>query len=216
MRALRFLVFIWFATTLLFGQTTARTQNVPLWSPPAFYSPRVFPKGTVPKVMVSGIKIGAEDVVLEKSNLDSARKQFGGAVGSSGDAGDYLAWVCLAGEDDGGRWILWLMSGEVDGPSVGGFQLRRLEGEKVDSRCHGVHRETNVEVFPTKLRLGMSEQELLRTIGPPTLKRGNMLWFEHEHEVKITSEPYTVTNSVSVQLQRGVVTAFQVWKSTLN
>jgi len=60
----------------------------------------------------------------------------------------------------------------------------------------------------------MSESELTLELGPPTAKSGDFLFYAHRHDLKLRNEPYTLMNTVTVEVKDGVVIAMRVWKST--
>lgn len=177
--------------------------NVP-WAPPADldFPIGVAPKPTVPQIMVTALRLGSMSIRLERTELAAVRERFGGEQGQRGDASTSLRWVCYGGQDAGGRWALWLTSGEIDGPSIGSFEWRRVDpNAQFDPRCALLPNGTTITFSPTLLRLGMSQQDVLHRLGSPTLRRGNILDFEHMEQQKT----YSVSNSVEVRLRNGTV-----------
>ncbi len=112
-----------------------------------------------------------------------------------------------------GEWHFTLR----DGPTVGGFQWRRVPmTANFDGRCQALpDRDSEVDL-PIELRLGGTETEVLQVLGRPTVRKGNTVIYEHEHEEPIHNEPYTFMNTVTVVLRHGLVWAIQVDKSTQN
>src|SRR5205823_2702225 len=135
--------------------------------------------------------------------------------GHSGDAGNYLEWLCLHGTDGTGQWVLWLEGGEIHGGTVGGFQWRSVSATAgFDKRCSLLSKANGEITLPVSLRLGTTESEVLRTLGKPTLRQGDKLLFVHEHNETIQGEPYTSTNALSIIIRHGVVWAMETWKTT--
>src|ERR1700746_579651 len=113
-----------------FPQTAGRPQEGSharlIWRPIAMMHGDVFPKATIPKPMLTKLDISDFTISLEKTELKAVQARFGGEIGHEGDASEYLAWLCLHGGDAAEHWVLWLESGETDGPTVGAFQWRRV------------------------------------------------------------------------------------------
>jgi hypothetical protein len=60
----------------------------------------------------------------------------------------------------------------------------------------------------------MSESEVLTTLGKPTSRASNSLFYFHEHKELIHNEPYDSDNSIVLILRDGAVWALEVWKTT--
>lgn len=193
-------------------------KGMVIWSPPEIDLFDRLPPATVPRMMISSLKVAGIPIVLEESKLEDVQKQFGGTIGDHGDAGDSLAWLCFHGDDGSGPWIFWLTSGEMGGLSViDGFRWSRLApDERPDNRCRLLPRENNKIELPFALHLGLTGQEIQKILGQPTLVRRNFLLFEHEHPTVIRKDPYTVLNTLVVVLQDNRVQTIDVYKSTMN
>lgn len=185
----------------------------PLWK----FDDRALPKATVPKEMIASLRVSGVTITLEEdSELEALPRMFGGEIGSQGDAADSLGWLCLYGSDSAGPWVLWLESGEIDGPYVGAFQWRRVSrSAQFDERCSALPDTSEVKL-PIGLGLGSSEAKVIRILGRPTSRRGNTLLYEHEHDKLIRGEQFFSSNVVIVALRGGVVWAIQVAKTTTN
>jgi hypothetical protein len=167
--------------------------------------------------MIASLRVSDVTVLLEEdTKLEDVQARFAGKIGTQGDAGDSLSWLCLHGSDSTGPWVLWLESDEVDGPYVGGFQWRYVpRSAQFDRRCSALPGTTGVEL-PIDLRLGASEAGVIRTLGRPTSRRGDTLLYEHEHHELIRGEEFNSSNTVIVDVRRGVIWAIQVGKTTTN
>jgi hypothetical protein len=188
-----------------------------VWSPPNVGWWDEMPKATVPKVMIGSLRVAGLPIVLEKTNLEDAHKHFGGTIGSQGDASESLGWICLDGRDKEGAWILWLFSGEIDGPAIGGFEWRHLStSEKPDHRCSHLPKNSIGIELPIVLHLGMTEAEVRTLLGSPTAAREMTLFYCHEHQTVIRKEDYTVSNNVAIVFRKGAVWAIEVTKTTSN
>ena len=104
---------------------------------------------------------------------------------------------------------------EIDGGSVGSFQLQRLSSHEVlDPRCHALSGTNSAVRFPLSLRLGRKKTEMLKMLGEPTTIDADRLIYLHEHEETIKGEPFTTSNIVVVRLRDGIVWAIQVSKTS--
>lgn len=172
-------------------------------------------KSTKPNELVSALRINHRPIRLEQTTLAELEKQYRAEIGQQGDASEFLEWVCMTGTTDGQRWVLWLESGEIDGGNVGGFQLRRIGGQvQLDTRCRTVDAPALIWTMPNSLAVGMRESEVIKTLGKPTGRKSNILYYEHQRKTVIRGEPYDVVNTVTLVLRDGVVWAIQVWKTT--
>lgn len=202
------------AAVCAIGQTNSPPAT--LWQPPALrWPPSVH--ATVAKPMITEIRIGDVAVQLEKTELAAMQQRFGGVLGNRGDAGDALGWLCLTGKDAAGTYALWLLSGEIDGPTVGALRIQTIpSGAPIDRRCSALPAGTTMEMQPARLHLGMTRSAALQLLGPPSRELGRSAFYYHEHDLNIRNEPYTYSNSVIVEYREGVVAGIDVWQSTVN
>jgi hypothetical protein len=186
------------------------------WAPAQ--SPTFSPKKewTKPKVMVTSLRADGLMVQLEQTDIRETAKRYQAELGHQGDAADFTQWLCFLGGSKGERWALWLLSGEIDGDRVSDFSIKRIGSDAVvDSRCKPLGPDSEAPTtFPSKVRLGMSESDLRLALGEPTARRGNFIYYAHSHDFKGRNEPYTLMNTVTVEVKDGVVIWVMVWKST--
>jgi hypothetical protein len=205
---------------VLFGQDSAHQTSHPprvIWSPPNLKLPSMLPTPSVKKEIIKGLRIDGWPVTLEKTKLAQAQKQFGAVVGSRGDASEALAWICLQGIDDQGTWVMWLYSGEINGPAIGGFQWQRISPDmQLDRRCRLLDRQQGRVELPIHLTLGMSEAEVVARLGRPSGTFRNLAIYSHEHNLTIDNEPYTVENDVLIEYGDGKVSTIAVNHTTSN
>jgi hypothetical protein len=174
------------------------------WAPPADLD---FPRGSVasptaPQPMIGALRLGTMSIRFDRTEFATVREQMGGEQGQRGDMSAALQWLCYGGQDAGGRWALWLTGGEIDGPTIGSFEWRRVEANaQFDPRCAQLPAGETITLSPTPLRLGMSREEVLRRLGKPTLPRGDILEYDYSGQKKT----YVVWNTVAVGLRRGIV-----------
>jgi hypothetical protein len=204
------------------GTVSAQTSdkrvktNLFVWEPPTIDWPDSPSPATIQMEMIVALKVADFPIILEKTELEAAQRRFGGTIGSRGDAGDAEGWLCLYGRSAKGRWMLWLTSTEMNGPSIGGFQWRRLSpNESPDRRCSTIPKGSGIKL-PIALHLGMSEQEVRRILGRPTFVRGKVLIYCHDHSQLIDGATYDASNNVALVLRNGAVWVIKASKTTSN
>jgi hypothetical protein len=197
----------------------ARVGGEALWTPEPLwkFDDHSLPKATAPKEMISSLRIDGVTIRLEEeTELEAMQTRFGGEIGSQGDAADSLGWLCIYGRDAVGPWVVWLESGEIDGPYIGAFQWRRVSrSARFDERCSALPDTSEVEL-PIDLDLGISEKRVIKILGHPTSRRDNTLLYEHQDDELIRGEEFFSSNVVIVALRGGVVWAIQVTKTVTN
>jgi hypothetical protein len=204
------------ALLLLISMACAQTsgRNAVIWEPPLLFTATDdVPKGTIPKDIVTKLRVSDKAIVLEETKVADIQAQFKTSIGNRGDAANFLEWVCFYGDNN--NWVLWLTSDEIDGGTVGGFQWQLLPAKaRIDRRCRQLG--DSAVTLPNGIRLGMPERELLRIMGQPAKRDGQRLMYVHEEEQVIRDEPYTETNVVVVKIHNMVVSAIAVSKSTVS
>jgi hypothetical protein len=183
------------------AQNTSRKtiEKTAIWQPPSAIEFPPSSKSTVTREMITGLRVSGQTIVLEDTDLASVQKHTGGTIGHRGDAGDSLSWLCLHGTGPQGDWVLWLMSGEIDGGTVGGFRWQHVERKpQLDTRCQTLSEGRGGVELPVALQLGITEAAVRHIFGEPTAKLGNALLYLHEHELTAHNEPYTAMNTLVV------------------
>lgn len=184
-----------------------------IWEPPAWNFLPDLLKATVPHEMLSKIILPGFSINLENTSIRDVASHFNDVIGKRGDAGEFVQWVCLNGGDGAGTWVLWLESGEIEGGMVGSFRWQRLDtGAVLDRRCRKLQ-EGGV-ALPNHLRLGLTDSEVLKILGPPTVRRSNRFIYVHEHMESIHGQPYTSLNVVAILFRDRLVQTLDVSKLT--
>jgi len=216
--------FLILVTVTLLGATIVETSQgqvspkaTVLWKPTTLGSSEELPPPTVHTEIIKTLRVADMQIVLDETRWETAQKRLGGTIGHIGDASESLKWLCFYGSHAGARWIFWLQGGEVNGDNVGGFQWRRMvHSEQPDSRCRKLQqKETSIEL-PVPLQLGMTKAEVIKTLGVPTVQRGTLLTYYHEHEETIDNLPFTTSSILEVLLRDGVVAAIEGSKTSVN
>jgi hypothetical protein len=112
-------------------------KNLTIWEPPLLlkFTDDSYSHPSVAKEMIASLSLSDSRILLEQTEMDVIQSKFGGEPGARGDASESLRWLCLHGTDDAGRWVLWLESGEMDGPSIGEFQWQRVSTSAIFDRA---------------------------------------------------------------------------------
>lgn len=166
---------------------------------------------------ISRIQVGDVPVLLEQTSLPSVQAKLGGVIGHRGDAGESLHWLCYRHVD--GDWILWLMSGEIHGDTIGGFLLRELRPDAaVDPRC--VSMDSSLQL-PGPVETKMSREAFVKALGAPTADRGDTIFYLHGNQGATLPDgrvdPDFVTYSSLIAIfSSGQLTAIEVWRATAN
>lgn len=179
-----------------------------MWQPPSIEFGDDFPPPTLPSELIPAFAVGPYRIALDETPIEEVAKHFDAQIGHSGDASEFVQWICLYGSDTLGHWALWIDSGEINGGNVGGFTMMRLGPERrTDPRCRSVRLDvTN----PAGLRLGMTQQEVQQTIGTPSgVVRGTSLYL-YEGDGPGGS---TIASVIAVVFRDGVIERFSVANS---
>ena len=192
-------------------------RNLTVWEPPNVDWPSTLPKPTVAKEMVKGLSVAGWPITLEETEVDEARKHFGGTLGGRGDAGESLGWLCLYRQGEGASWVLWLESAEINGPTIGSFRWQQLPSQaKIDRRCQRLKTDSAAIDLPLAIRLGMTEAEVVSRMGKPSAQSGERAIYLHEHNLTIDGEPYSLDNYLLITYRNGRVWAIDVSHSTVS
>jgi hypothetical protein len=180
--------------------------------------PDTVPPSNGSKEMITTLRVARVPIVLEKTELKDVQRRLGGRIRARGDASEAIAWLCFCGTDTNGRWALWLESGELAGLDlIDGFTWQRLDANaRTEGRCRMIPDGDDGIELPIALRLGLTEMQVRKILGSPTLRYRGTLYFSHEYKHTIRNEPYTVYNDVTVALRDGLVWAIRVSKDSEN
>lgn len=193
----------------------SKRDDPAIWEPPATIDFPGTVKASIPKEMITSLRAAGKNIVLDETDLKAVQSDIGGTIGNRGDAGDALGWLCFHGGEARAQWVLWLMSGEINGGSVGGFRWQRADQTAhFDSKCRKFPDGRRGVEFPLEVQLGTSENQILHILGQPSDRHGETLLYLHEHEVTVKNQPFTAMNTVAVVLRKQAVWAIEAWKST--
>jgi hypothetical protein len=168
--------------------------------------------------MITTLRVAKVPIILEKTELKEVERHLGGSIKTSGDASTANASRCYCGTDANGRWALWLGSSELQGLCwIDGFILQRLDANaRTEGRCHMIPDDDGGIELPITLQLGLTELQVRKILGRPTITYRGTLIFYRGHQETVRSVPNTVSNTVAVALRGGLVWAIEVSKDTQN
>jgi len=179
-----------------------------VWEPPDWSFPQNV-KGDGQREMLSSFRVSSYEIILEGTAMKDVQKRLGGQIGSRGS--DASKWLCFHGENEMGRWVLWLENDEISEGLVGSFQWWRLsENEVLDPRCQVLGRDSMITLPVPLLTLGATQSQVLKSLGSPTAIDSQRLIYLHAHD----NGSFVSSNGVIVRLQNGVVWAIQASKTT--
>jgi len=206
-----------FVCVLLIAISPASSQSsnrhVISWEPSPLIKEMAMPNASVSKNLMVELHVSGLKVVLEETKLTDVQALFGGTIGQRGDAAESLEWLCYQVSDGGNSSVLWLMSGEIDGGAVGGFEwIEVSESQQIDKRCQKL--PAGGVRLPRNLRLRMKASLIVQEFGKPTRGDGNRLEYVHKEQLRIRNEPYTKINTLHVLLHDKIVLGVEVWMST--
>lgn len=207
MRAAAVAAFAWQLTLL------ASAEDV---SPPLLPDSSVQP--TLSRPPAIGFRIGATRILFETVPLEKIRRTVGGgAVGHRGDAGDSAYWLCYT-VLNGRAHRLWLVAGELDGPShlVSRVVALRLPiGADAAAGCPALPRKLSISLAPT-VRLGMTEVQVESVLGPPSLVSGDVRQWAYLRAVPVGRASFERSSYVRVVLKEGSVAQVSSGQTTTN
>ena len=71
-------------------------RNAPtIWEPPTLDFPDTAPEPTIPKLMISSLRLANMKIILEETELEDVETGLGGESGQSGDASNFVQWLCF-------------------------------------------------------------------------------------------------------------------------
>ena len=103
------------------------------------------------------------------------------------------------------------MSGEIDGPAIGGFQWQQFPSDaRFDHRCRFLDNSVTAIDLAVDIRLGMTASQVEAVLGRPTSKFHNTRLYSHEHRVTVKGERYSADNDVFIRYDNDAVSAMVV------
>lgn len=136
---------------------------------------------TVVKRLAIRFSLGAFAGRFEKTRLGAVREAVGeGIIQHQGDAGASIYWLCYRRA----QHRLWVVSsGEMGGPDHRVTEIvEELTGKDAGAAadCAIIPEKFSPVVFDGKLHLGMSRQEVIKTLGPPSKSEAAQMVYSHE------------------------------------
>ena len=135
---------------------------------------------TVVKRLATRFSLGAFAGRFEETTLGAVRKAVGeGTIQHQGDAGGSIYWLCYRRA----QHRLWLSSGDIGGPDHLVTEIVEELTEKdneTSTGCAIISEKFAPLVFDGKLHLGMSREEVITTLGPPSKSEAAQMVYSHK------------------------------------
>jgi hypothetical protein len=136
---------------------------------------------TVVKRLATRFSLGAFAGRFEKTPLGAVRKAVGeGTIQHQGDAGGSIYWLCYRRA----HHRLWVVShGEMGGPDHRVTEIVEELTEKdteTSTDCAIIPEKFAPLLVDGKLHLGMSRQEVITALGPPSKSEAAQIVYYHE------------------------------------
>ncbi|MBR0835295.1 hypothetical protein JQ612_19090 [Bradyrhizobium manausense] len=136
---------------------------------------------TVVKRLATRFSLGSFAGRFEKTRLGAVREAVGqGTIQHQGDAGNSIYWLCYRRA----QHRLWVVSsGEMGGPDHLVTEIVEELTEKdagASADCAVIPEKFSPVVFDGKLHLGMSRQEVIKALGPPSKSEAAQIVYSHQ------------------------------------
>jgi len=136
---------------------------------------------TVVKRLATRFSLGAFAGRFEETRLGAVREAVGeGTIQHQGDAGGSIYWLCYRRA----QHRLWVVSsGEMGGPDHRVTEIVEELTEKdagASTDCAIIPEKFSPVVFDSKLHLGMSSQEVITALGPPSKSEAAQIVYSHD------------------------------------
>jgi len=158
--------------------------------------------------------MGGFHVRYEKTNLGEIRDKIGsGLIKHEGDAAESTYWLCYSTQEE----RVWLLSGEMGGSEKSVLNVTVESGKfEASQECPMLPRAFQPVSFDNELRLGASEESVLKILGRPSHTEGQWLSFDYTGEEKEFCKPWgaDVVNWIHVKVINGRVVSIQAGQVT--
>ena len=135
---------------------------------------------TVVKRLATRFSLGAFAGRFEETPLGAVRKAVGeGTIQHQGDAGGSIYWLCYRRAQ---HRLFVVSSGEMGGPDHLVTEIVEELTEKdteASADCAIIPEKFSPVVFDGKLHLGMSRQEVITELGPPSKSEAAQMVYSH-------------------------------------
>ena len=135
---------------------------------------------TVVKRLATRFSLGAFAGRFEETQLGAVREAVGeGTIQHQGDAAGSIYWLCYRRA----QHRLWVMSSEMGGSDHRVTEIVEELTEKdagASTDCAIIPEKFSPVVFDGKLHLGMSRQEVITALGPPSKSEAAQIVYSHE------------------------------------
>ena len=168
---------------------------------------------TVVKRLATRFSLGAFAGRFEETQLGAVREAVGeGTIQHQGDAGGSIYWLCYRR----GQHRLWLSSGEIGGPDHLVTEIVEELTEKdaeTSADCAIIPEKFAPVVFDGKLHLGMSRQEVITALGPPSKSESAQIVYSHAGKL---ANGFDETAWLILRFREGKLVSMRGGKTTTN
>ncbi|HVG03051.1 MAG TPA: hypothetical protein VM842_09170 [Nitrospira sp.] len=168
---------------------------------------------TVVKRLATRFSLGAFAGRLEETRLSAVRDAVGeGAIQHQGDAGDSLYWLCY----QRAQHRLWLSSGEISGPDHLVTEIVEELTEtatETSTDCASLPEKFAPVVLNGKLHLGMSRQEIVKALGPPSKSDAAQIVYSYKGKL---AKGFDETAWLILRLREDKLVSMRSLKTTTN
>lgn len=169
---------------------------------------------TVEGRLATRFSLGAFEGRFEETRLGAVSEVLGGGtIQHRGDAGDSIYWLCF----QRGQHRLWVVSsGEIGGPDHLVTEIVEEVADKnagAASDCAIIPEKFAPVVLDGKLHLGMSRQEVIAALGPPSKSEAARAVYSHQGKL---ADGFDETAWLILRYSEGKLVSMRGGKSTTN
>ncbi|MBR1087281.1 hypothetical protein JQ621_07285 [Bradyrhizobium manausense] len=169
---------------------------------------------TVVTRLATRFSLGAFDGRFEETRLGAVRDAVGeGTIRHQGDAAGSMYWLCYRRA----QHRLWVVSsGEIGGPDhlvteIVEELIEKDAGASAD--CDTLPEKFSPVVFDSKLHLGMSRQQVITALGPPSKSDAAQIVYSHEGKL---ADGFDETAWFILRFRAGKLASMRGGKTTTN
>jgi hypothetical protein len=176
----------------------------------------VAPTATLKKPPVKSLSMGSLTIQIETTRLKDVLTKIGiGKIQHRGDAAESTYWLCYLIPNSIHQARIWLMSGEIDGGTVGSIAVKLTKPDETETpSCPALPTNYRPVQFERKIGLENKESDLRKILGKASLVANDWIHFDSEQEVMIHGEKFTELGSLSARFVKGRIEELWISKTT--
>ena len=185
---------------------------------PPIFPLTVAPTATLKKPPVKSLSLGSLTIELETTELQAVLTKIGiGEIQHRGDASESTYWLCYFIPNSTHQARIWLMSGEINGGTVGSVALKLTKQDETETpSCPAL--PTNYRPLQLERNIGLEnkESDLRKILGKPSLVANNWIHFDSEQKIMLHGQEFTESGILSARFVKGRIEELWVSKTTSN